>query len=132
MTDHVHDVAPALEGFLGKGAVPAAMSMPNFAYVGTSKAGSTWLFNALTRHPEVYQASSKGLYYFDQHFDEGPQWYLDHFQAADDEVAMGEISGSYLSSPQAAARIADINPDMRLWHGCASPSIEPSPTTWTW
>ena len=94
--------------------MPATSAIPNFAYVGTSKAGSTWLFNALAAHPDVYLASNKGLYYFDQHFDEGPQWYLDHFRAAGDKPAVGEISHSYLSSPEAAARIAAFNPDMRL------------------
>ena len=92
--------------------VPA--TIPNFAYIGTSKAGSTWLFNALAGHPDVYLASDKGLYYFDSHFDEGSQWYLDHFRAAGDKVAVGEISHSYLSSPEAPARIAELNPEMRL------------------
>jgi hypothetical protein len=94
--------------------MPATDPMPNFAYIGTSKAGSTWLLNALARHPQVYLASSKGLYYFDQHFDEGRQWYLDHFRPAGDRAAVGEISHSYLSSPPAAARIAELNPGMRL------------------
>jgi hypothetical protein len=91
-----------------------AVSVPNFAYIGTSKAGSTWLFNALALHPEVYLASSKGLYYFDSHFDKGEQWYLEHFAAAGDKPAVGEISHSYLSSPEAAPRIAALNPRMRL------------------
>ena len=94
--------------------MPAPSTVPNFAYVGTSKAGSTWLFNALAGHPDVYLASNKGLYYFDQHFDEGQAWYLDHFRAAGDRPAVGEISHSYLSSPQVPARIAELNPDMRL------------------
>jgi hypothetical protein len=94
--------------------VPAATSIPNFAYIGTSKAGSTWLFNALAQHPEAYLASSKGLYYFDAHFDQGREWYLDHFAGAGDAVAVGEISHSYLSSPEAPARIAELNPRMRL------------------
>ena len=94
--------------------MPAPSPIPNFAYIGTSKAGSTWLFNALAGHPDVHLASNKGLYYFDQHFDEGPQWYLDHFRSAGDTVAVGEISHSYLSSPEAAARIAEFNPGMRL------------------
>ena len=94
--------------------MPAASTMPNFAYVGTSKAGSTWLFNALAGHPDVHLASNKGLYYFDQHFGRGSQWYLDQFRAAGDKPAVGEISHSYLSSPEAAARIAEFNPDMRL------------------
>lgn len=94
--------------------MPAPSTVPTFAYIGTSKAGSTWLFNALAGHPDVFLASNKGLYYFDQHFDEGPQWYLDHFRAAGDKVAAGEISHSYLSSPEAAARIAEFSPEMRL------------------
>jgi hypothetical protein len=94
--------------------MPASITIPNFAYIGTSKAGSTWLFNALAGHPDVYLASDKGLYYFDHHFDEGLQWYLDHFRAAGDRPAVGEISHSYLSSPQAPARIAEVLPGLRL------------------
>jgi hypothetical protein len=94
--------------------MPGSAVGPNFAYIGTSKAGSTWLFNALAHHPDVYLASSKGLYYFDSHFDKGEMWYLDHFADAGDRAAVGEISHSYLSSPEAAKRIAALNPAMRL------------------
>lgn len=87
---------------------------PDFLYIGTSKAGSTWLFNALAHHHDVHLASSKGLYYFDEHFDKGSNWYLGQFAAAGDQRAVGEISHSYLSSPEAAARIADLNPRMRM------------------
>lgn len=87
---------------------------PNFLYIGTSKAGSTWLFNVLAQHHQVFLASSKGLYYFDSHFDRGEDWYLGHFADGGDRPARGEVSHSYLSSPQAAARIAALNPDMRL------------------
>ena len=94
--------------------MPDTDQIPDFAYIGTSKAGSTWLFNALALHPDVHLASSKGLYYFDQHFGQGRQWYLDQFAGAGHAVAVGEISHSYLSSPEAAARIAEFNPRMRL------------------
>lgn len=87
---------------------------PNFLYIGTSKAGSTWLFNVLAIHPDVYLASNKGLYYFDLHFDNGRDWYLSHFADAGDHPAVGEISHSYLSSPEAAARIVDLNSQMLL------------------
>jgi len=87
---------------------------PNFLYIGTSKAGSTWLFNILAIHPEVYLASSKGLYYFDQHFANGRDWYQAQFAGAGDATACGEVSHSYLSSPQVASRIAEFNPRMRL------------------
>ncbi len=89
-------------------------SVPNFLYIGTSKAGSTWLFNALSIHPDVFLAPSKGLYYFDSHFDNGPTWYQQQFAGADGKPAVGEISHSYLSSEQAPTRIAALNPAMRL------------------
>lgn len=88
--------------------------VPDFLYIGTSKAGSTWLFNALACHPDVYLASSKGLYYFDEHYDNGTAWYLSQFSAAGDHRAVGEISHSYLSSPEAADRIAALNTQTRL------------------
>ena len=89
-------------------------TVPSFLYIGTSKAGSTWLFNALSLHPDIFLASSKGLYYFDAHFDKGEDWYLRHFIGADGAVAAGEISHGYLSSPESPSRIAALNPAMRL------------------
>ena len=94
--------------------MPCDTTRTNFVYIGTSKAGSTWLFNALAVHPDIYLASSKGLYYFDQHFSKGPDWYRAQFADAGEKLAVGEVSHSYLSSPDAAARIADFNPQMRL------------------
>jgi hypothetical protein len=88
--------------------------VPNFLYVGTSKAGSTWLFNVLWLHPEVFLADSKGLYYFDSHYEQGEDAYLRNFAGAQGYQAIGEISHSYLSSPVAAERIAELNPQMRL------------------
>lgn len=88
--------------------------IPDFAYIGTSKAGSTWLFNALAVHPDVFLASNKGLYYFDLHYERGEEWYRSQFAGAAGRSAAGEISHSYLSSPTAADRIAALNPDIRL------------------
>jgi hypothetical protein len=88
-------------------------TVPDFLYIGTSKAGSTWLFNALSVHPDVWLASNKGLYYFDAHFDRGADWYRRQFEGADGP-AVGEFSHSYLSSPEAPERIAAFSPTMRL------------------
>jgi hypothetical protein len=87
--------------------------VPDFLYVGTSKAGSTWLFNALSVHPDVWLASNKGLYFFDAHYDRGLDWYREQFEGADGR-AVGEFSHSYLSSPEAPERIAAYSPTMRL------------------
>lgn len=88
--------------------------VPNFLYVGTSKAGSTWLFNSLAVHPQVFLANDKGVYYFDHNYAKGKDWYLDQFAECGDADAVGEISHSYLSSPEAPRRIFALNPQIRL------------------
>jgi hypothetical protein len=88
-------------------------TVPDFPCIGTSKAGSTWLFNALSVHEDVWLAPNKGLYFFDAHFDRGVDWYRRQFEDADGR-AVGEFSHSYLSSPEAPARIAAYSPTMKL------------------
>jgi hypothetical protein len=88
-------------------------TVPDFLYIGTSKAGSTWLFNALSVHDDVWLASNKGLYFFDAHYERGLDWYRQQFQDADGR-AVGEFSHSYLSSPEAPPRISAYSSSMRL------------------
>lgn len=88
--------------------------LPNFLYIGTSKAGSTWLYNVLDQHPDIFMAPGKAIYYFCNHYARGVDWYRQHFAGADQEKIVGEVSHSYLYSPAACQRIADLNPEMRL------------------
>lgn len=88
--------------------------LPNFLYIGPDKAGSTWLFRALSWHPQVYVTPAKDLYFFDRYFDHGLDWYRRQFRGARDEAVVGEISHDYLYSPEAAERIATFLPDARL------------------
>lgn len=87
---------------------------PNFLYIGPDKAGSTWLFRAMSWHPQIYMAPAKDLYFFDRYFQNGIDWYFKHFRGATDELVVGEISHDYLYSVEAANRIADVLPDVRL------------------
>ena len=64
---------------------------PNFLYIGTRKAGSTWLYSVLASHPDVYMAPGKGLYFFDNNYDRGSEWYRHHFAAAGRESIVGEV-----------------------------------------
>ncbi len=92
----------------------STQTVPNFLYIGTSKAGSTWLYNVLNQHPDVSMAGGKGTYFFDQHFDRGVDWYLSHFRQAGEQSVVGEVSHSYLFSTDACRRIAEHNQDVRL------------------
>lgn len=88
--------------------------LPNFIYIGTSKAGSTWLFNVLTHHDDVYISPGKGHYFFDHHFDREVDWYRMQFRMSSNCQVVGELSHSYMYSESACSRIADTIPDVKL------------------
>ena len=87
---------------------------PNFLYIGTSKAGSTWIFKALSWHPEVYMYSGKNLGYFSTRFDQGWDWYLSNFNPEPQHRIVGEVSHSYLVSETAAERIHERLPNIKM------------------
>ncbi len=88
--------------------------VPNFFYLGTSKAGSTWLYGVLCRHEDICMAPGKGLYFFENNFDRGLDWYLAHFRDTGRRPVIGEIAHSYLYAPLACERIAQVSPQAKL------------------
>lgn len=90
-------------------------TLPNFLYIGPSKAGSTWLHEVLIRHPQIFMPEAKDLYFFDRYYDRGLDWYASHFRAAQPEHrVVGEVCQEYLSHPEAAKRIRHDLGDVRL------------------
>lgn len=90
------------------------MTLPNFLYIGIARAGSTWLFDMLRQHPEIFVPPAKDIYFFDRYYDKGLDWYLSHFQEAGTAKAVGELSHDYYFSTDACARIHEALPDVRL------------------
>ena len=80
--------------------------LPNFLHLGPGKAGSTWLHETLSLHPEVYLTEAKDLYYFSRYYDRGQEWYRSQFRPARPEhVVVGEVCPDYLAAPEGAERI---------------------------
>ena len=90
--------------------------LPNFVYIGPSKAGSTWLHEVLIQHPQVYLTEAKDLYFFDRYFDRGVDWYAAYFRdARPQHKVVGEVCQEYLSSADAPARMRSVlGADVRL------------------
>jgi hypothetical protein len=93
--------------------------LPDFIIGGAPRAGTTWLYELLDRHPDVYMAKplkpepkfflrddlyAKGLGHYSQ------TW----FAGAESGRVAGEKSTDYLESGQAAARIARDLPQVKL------------------
>lgn len=107
------------------------MKLPNFLIVGAAKAGTTALYHYLKQHPQVYMSPNKETNFFafegqeisfsgpgDEKISESAittlEAYADQFEAASNEVAIGEASPWYLYSTLAAENIHRYVPHAKL------------------
>lgn len=90
------------------------MIRPNFLYIGASKAGSTWLFECMRAHPEVFIPVAKDIQYFDHQYDKGLEWYFSFFKKATSYKAIGELSHDYFLYPEVASRIVETLPEVKM------------------
>lgn len=96
---------------------------PNFLFIGPDKSGSTWLYEALRQHRQVFLPRVKELFFFDQFYDNGWNWYAKFFRGANEQHrVIGEICHDYLFSPLACQRIAHDLPSAKLMVCLREPS----------
>lgn len=95
------------------------MNRINLFLIGVNKAGTSWLYYLLDRHPEVFMADAKELYFFGDEGpeDEGPNSlddYHRHFPFGDEYRYVGDATVMYYRSPKIADEIQAYNPDAKL------------------
>lgn len=91
------------------------MKQPTFLFVGPDKAGSSWLYHILSKHPDCFVPPAKDIYYFDRYYYKGLDWYWSHFRdAPQSAVALGELSHDYLFSRNTAERIRKVLPEAAI------------------
>lgn len=96
--------------------------LPNFLYLGPDKSGSTWLFEVLHAHPDCCVPACKDIYFFDEQYERGMDWYQSFFaECPDSAVAIGELSHGYLFSSEAVDRIYNDLPDVKLMASLRDP-----------
>jgi sulfotransferase family protein len=104
-------------------------TLPDFLIIGTKRGGTTSMYNALQGHPHVASLFPeaqriKGVHYFDQNFERGPDWYRSHFPTVARRLReerrlggpflAGDGSPYSLFHPLAAERAAELVPDVKL------------------
>lgn len=92
---------------------------PDFIICGAPRAGTTWLVEALDRHPEVFLAKpivpEPKFFHVDELYAKGIQHYRDTFFADVPEGAVaGEKDTYYLENPDTPGRIHANLPDVKL------------------
>jgi hypothetical protein len=94
------------------------MTLPTFLGIGVPRAGTTWLHQLLSAHPDVYLPSRrKEVRFFDRHHEEGQGWYEGFFCPPDEAgryAAIGEISPQYLYCDACPGRISTLLPEAKL------------------
>ena len=97
---------------------------PDFFVVGALKAGTTFLHNVLTKHPDIYMPARKETRYFN--YPEGEntgrppdaictaQDYCQLFVGASPDQLIGEATPGYLASGTAIERISTTCPEAKI------------------
>lgn len=97
---------------------------PDFLIIGAEKAGTTWLHDVLSAHPDLFLPSVKEIHFFNR-FDSnrnatdnftrrGVDWYERHFDGATPGQIVGEATPMYLCDPDAPTRIQATLPEARF------------------
>ncbi len=77
------------------------------------RGGTDSVFKALSSHPDVVRPTRKEVHFFDVHFHRGVNWYRAFFPAGDRYSI--DVSPSYMSHRDAAARAASVVPDAKVF-----------------
>jgi len=95
-------------------------ALPDFLIIGAEKAGTTFLYWQLCKHPCVERAAEKELHYFDSHkwVNRDVGWYRSQFPPPEwrdgHKVVTGEASPYYLFHPSSPRRASSTIPNVML------------------
>jgi len=91
------------------------MKEPNFILAGAQKTGSTSVYHYLCSHPDVFMTKVKEPNYYNLNYENGKDWYLEQFEAAEDESVVGEGSILYMRDSEVVApRLHADYPNIKL------------------
>jgi hypothetical protein len=116
------------------------MNRSNFCAVGTQKSATTWLFEVLNEHPEVFVPQEKELHF---HCPEnkcrhstrgkGRKWYDSQFDDAPPAArAIGEMTTNYMYFPESAEWLHRQNPDLKIIMLLRHPVDRAYSAYWMW
>jgi len=90
------------------------MPKVNFIGIGTQKAGTSWLAEAINEHPDIYIHPKKEAHFFNKE-----KFYINRFHyertfKSNKEKIIGEITPAYISEENVAKRIFEYNSKVKL------------------
>lgn len=105
--------------------MPPSSFRVDFLGIGPAKAGTTWLGHMLEAHPDICMAEPKEVHFFNDslsfnrsydkpHFQNGIEWYENHFKHCAPDKIKGEVTPRYILDPVVPRRLYDHNPRLKL------------------
>lgn len=96
-----------------------------FIGIGAPKSGTSWLWEMLRQHPDIFIPEKKELHYFNieamgdskyqnPNYSKPFEYYLEHFEKATANQICGEITPAYLVSRTAPKKISELCSDVKL------------------
>lgn len=93
---------------------PDRRQLPDFLGIGAQKAGSSWLWENLRCHPDLYLPDQKELHFFDRRYHRSLRTYASKFRDSGGRIK-GEITPAYSTlTPDRIALIHSLMPDLRI------------------
>jgi hypothetical protein len=87
--------------------------LPEFIIIGAVKGATTWIHHQLQAHPDIFLPDPEP-HFFSKDYDLGIEHYRRLFKDASPSEMIGEKSADYLAHPLAAARMAQVLPDVPM------------------
>jgi len=89
--------------------------LPDVIFIGPLKTATSYIYDYYLHHPNVATSEPvKELYYYDDHYEQGEDWYLKHFSPTPETQVMIDVSPSYLIDEDALRRIKQDNPTAKI------------------
>jgi hypothetical protein len=88
----------------------------DFIGIGAARCGTTWLYECLKEHPEIFLPEKKELHFFDDdaNYNKGITFYESYFNGNTSSLIQGEITPRYLLYKDSISRIKSHYPDVKL------------------
>lgn len=87
--------------------------LPNLLIIGSQHCGTSWIYECLREHPDVFMSPKKETHFFDLLYAKGIDWYAKWFRESN-ELVVGEATASYLFCRETPKRIARHLPNVKL------------------
>ena len=92
----------------------AHLTLPDFLCIGFRKSGTTWLYENLHVHPEIYLPPYKNIRYFSNDYEHPLASYAEHFRPGRGKVT-GDFSNNYsFIDPRRIRFIHKVMPQLKL------------------